>query len=623
MTRIRPLKLWTLLFILIAMSMAALYGILLATDAVRQEAREQFFEQYNRQQQLMAEQASEAVEGFFVTLKRSLGLVVSLFEGHRVDAARVQEIRGSLSKLNQSLADSAIIDLVVFDSAGTVVAIQPPDPYTLGRNYAWRDYYRWAKSNDKAEQMYVSPFYQVEGGQNRGDKALIVAQGIYAENGDFKGVAMFTINFDALARQHILPVRIGEHGYAWLVDINNKTLLVDPHGAVAGRSFEEAFLPQWPKLYTLLTSVRSGGGTDWYSYEDPADPSRAVRKLLGYQTLQVGDYLWFIGVATPEREVDQQLSSFLSRQETFSLTLAISILTGTVIICGLLLAWNWMLRRQVEVRTGDLAKARSQLEDTFDELLESKKLAAVGHLALGLTHEIRNPLSAIRMNIKMITKKWQPEGRLQEHFSIIDREILRLNRLLSDVMDFARPGPLRLESCDLNDIVQQVHLLLAQRFEEEHVAVTISMPSPLQLVCDAGQIEQVLLNLVLNALTAMKDVSGQKQLSIVGTTADGQLCIEVCDTGCGIRPQDRDKLFDPFYTTKPAGGGLGLCNLQSILLRHRGSVEIVDQPDQGACFRIRLPLGRAVPEENADVKVKSSDVKVKSSGVKLTRGSHD
>lgn len=591
MTRIRPLKLWTLLFILVALSMAALYGILLATDAVRQEAREQFFEQYNRQQRLMAEQASASVEVFFGTLNRSLGLVTSLFEGYPVDVARALEVDGSLFKLNQSLADSAIIDLVVFDRAGTVIAIQPSDPYTLGRSYAWRDYYLWARDVGKPGQMYASPFVRLEGGQHRGDKALIVAQGIYAQDGGFNGVAMFTVNFDELARKHILPVRIGEQGYAWLADINNQTLLVDPHGAVAGRSFEDAFLPQWPKLYSLLTSAQyGGGGTDWYSYEDPADHNQPVRKLLGYQTLQIGDHRWFIGVATPEREVDAQLSSFLRRQEAFSLTLAISILTGTVIICGLLLAWNRMLWRRVEVRTRDLANARTQLEDTFDELLASKKLAAVGHLALGLTHEIRNPLSAIRMNIKMIKKKWQPEGRLQEHFSIIDTEILRLNRLLSDVMNFAKPGPLRLEPNDLNEIVRQLSALLGQRFEEERVTVEIRMPSPLQVVCDAGQIEQVLLNLLLNSLDAMTHLSEEKRLSIVGGADESQVWIEVTDNGCGIRPEDRDKLFDPFYTTKPAGGGLGLCNLQSILLRHQGSVELVDPKEAGTCFRIRLPM---------------------------------
>lgn len=600
MTWIRPLKLWMLLFMLVVISMAGLYGILLATDAVRQEAREQFFEQYNRQQLLMAEQAAESVEVFFGTLNLSLGLVVSLFEGRLVDVERALEVEGSLIKLNQSLADSALIDLVVFDRDGTVIAIHPSDPYTLGRNYAWRDYYLWARDVGKPGQMYASPFIRLEGGQNRGDKALIVAQGIYTKDGAFNGVAMFTVNFDKLARKQILPIRIGEHGYAWLADINNKTLLVDPHGAVAERSFEEAFLPQWPKLYSLLTSASyGGGGMDWYSYEDPADHSQAVRKLLGYQTLRIGDHLWFIGVATPEREVDEQLSSFLSRQETFSLTLAISILAVTVIICGLLLAWNRMLWRRVEVRTGDLAKARAQLEDTFDELLESKKLAAVGHLALGLTHEIRNPLSAIRMNIKMIKKKWQPEGRLQEHFSIIDSEILRLNRLLSDVMNFARPGPLRLENNDLNLIVQRVTLLLAQRLEEEHVSVETCLPTPLMVVCDAGQIEQVLLNLVLNSLDAMAEVGGHKLLTLTGDSDDGQVSIAVTDNGCGIRPEDRDKLFDPFYTTKPAGGGLGLCNIQSILLRHQGSVEIVEIEGQGTCFRIHLPISRPLVAESA------------------------
>ncbi|WP_207061366.1 cache domain-containing protein [Motiliproteus sp. SC1-56] len=591
MKLLRPLKLWTLLFVLVALSMSALYGILLATDAVRQEAREQFFTQYNQQQLLMARQAAQTLETFFLTLNRSLGLVTSLFEDHPVNSDRARLVRGSLQKLNASLADSAIIDLVVFDRQGTVVAIEPDDPYTLGRNYAWRGYYRWARDSGRPGQMYTSPFMRLAGGQNRGDKALIVAQGIYSAEGTFKGVAMFTVNFDELARKHILPVRLGEDGYAWVADIHSKTLLVDPHGAVAGRTFEAAFLPEWPKLYSLLTATgRGDSGTDWYRYEDPANPERTVRKLLGYHTVEIGDHLWFVGVATPERQVEAQLSAFLRRQETFSLTLVISILAGTTVICGLLLAWNRMLSQRVQTRTADLEQARAQLERTFDELLASKKMAAVGQMALGLTHEIRNPLSAIRMNIKMLRKRFAPQGRLQEHFAIIDHEILRLNRLLSDVMGFARPGPLHLEAQDLNAIVKRVRLLLAERFEQEGIILEVNLPDPLSAVCDGAQIEQVLLNLILNALDAMSETPGEKALRIHGSQEAGLVSIQVCDCGCGVSPEAREKIFDPFYTTKSAGGGLGLSNSQRIMLHHGGTLELVESTaSQGACFKFSLP----------------------------------
>ena len=91
----------------------------------------------------------------------------------------------------------------------------------------------------------------------------MVVEGIYGETGEFKALVLFAVNFDELAEKYILPVRIGEHGYAWLVDTNNHTVLVDPNGKIAGRSFEEALLPRWPELYALLVSTADGTQPDF------------------------------------------------------------------------------------------------------------------------------------------------------------------------------------------------------------------------------------------------------------------------------------------------------------------------------------------------------------------------
>ncbi len=586
-----PFWLWVAICLLVGVSTAALIGILQTTDAVRLEAQKRFFEQYNQQQLTLAEQAAHSIEETFATFRRNLSLVASLFEDQGVTRERAQQLNNSLQRMYESLMETDIIDLVVFDAAGTVVAISPSDDYTLGRNYAWRNYYQWARDKGKPGQMYLSPFMRLEGGQNRGDKALIVAQGIYSKEGSFNGVAMFTLNFDKLAKRQILSVRIGEYGYAWLIDNNQQSVLVDPLGRVTDQGFKETFLPRWPKLYELLVSMQDGKpGTGTYEFVDPADPDKSVSKLVGYQPVRIEGRLWTLGVATPTREVDALLTSFMQQQERYSGTLVVIIFTGTFILLSALLSWNHTLSVQIERRTKDLAEARARLESTFDELLSSKKLAAVGHLALGLAHEIRNPLSAIRMNIQMIRKRSNAEGHLEEHFSIVEEEILRLNRLVNDVMDFARARPLRLERTSLNPIIHRVMQLFSQRFKSAQITTELQLNDELTVVCDPEQIEQVILNLVSNAIESLEESNGQRELSLIVRRHRPYLSLRVIDNGQGIAEADIDKVFDPFYTTKVSGGGLGLPTLQGIVLRHQGTITVDSVQGDKTCFNLLLPL---------------------------------
>ncbi len=587
----KPFWLWVAICLLVGVSTAALIGILQTTDAVRQEAQKRFFEQYNRQQLTLAEQAAHSIEETFATFRRNLSLVASLFEEEGVTRERAQQLDGTLQRMYESLMETDIIDLVVFDRTGTVVAISPANDYTLGRNYAWRDYFQWARDEGRPGRMYLSPFMPLEGGQNRGDKALVVAQGIYSKQGIFNGVAMFTLNFDKLARRQVLSVTIGEHGFAWLVDNNQQSVLVDPLGRVTDLGFKETFLPRWPKLYNLLLTMQDGKpGTGSYDFVDPVDPNQSVSKLVGYQPIRIEDRLWTLGVATPTREVDNLLSSFMQQQERYSGTLVMIIFTGTFILLSALLSWNHMLAIQVDRHTLDLAEARDRLESTFDELLSSKKLAAVGHLALGLAHEIRNPLSAIRMNIQMIRKRTKPEGPLEEHFSIVEEEILRLNRLVNDVMDFARARPLRLEQTSLNPIIHRVMRLFAQRFKEAGIHTELQLRDDLSVVCDPEQMEQVILNLVSNAIEALQESDGFRELTLILRRHRPYLSLQVIDNGHGIDAADHEKIFDPFYTTKVSGGGLGLPTLQGIVLRHQGTITVDSAPGEKTCFTLLLPL---------------------------------
>jgi two-component system C4-dicarboxylate transport sensor histidine kinase DctB len=588
---LRKFKLIISLLLIVSVTAAVLLWLRHSSNSVRAEARQRFYEQYNRQQSLMAELASHTIEERFFTFHRNLDLVVSLFEGKEVDRQRALEIRESLKKIFDSLGNSPVIDLTVFDSRGIAAVMEPADPYTLGRSYAWREYYTWARDKGQPGQMYLSPFIRLAGGIRRGDMALILAEGIYGPRREFRGVVICTLNFDELVRKHILSIHIGKQGHAWLVDTNNRTVLISPNGKIDGRRFEETLLPKWPRLYNLLRSAENGKpGSGWYEYEDPADPNVQVRKLVSHYPVRLEERLWTLGVATPEREVEALLSDFLQQQEAFTTTLLVTIFGIATLLLGLLYNWNRILSAQVERHTKELSEARARLESTFDELLVAKKVASVGHLALGLVHEIRNPLSAIQMNMQMIRKKISLDGTLRENFSIAEGEIRRLNRLLKDVLDFARSRPLRLQQAELGEITQRLIRLMNERLEAHRIRTEIRIASPLHLVCDPEQIHQVLLNLVLNATEAMQDIPGERRLTISASSRDGMAVILVNDSGGGVPHEKLGQLFDPFFTTKVSGGGLGLSMLQTIVVRHGGSVTVENELNQGATFIVSLPL---------------------------------
>jgi two-component system C4-dicarboxylate transport sensor histidine kinase DctB len=212
-------------------------------------------------------------------------------------------------------------------------------------------------------------------------------------------------------------------------------------------------------------------------------------------------------------------------------------------------------------------------------------------MALGLAHEIRNPLTSIRMNMQIIRKKLPAEGTFREHFALMEEEVLRLNRLLTDVMGFARPRPLRLETANVLRIVRRVLALMEARLKRSRIEVRVTTSGALlPILCDSEQPQQVFLNLVLNAVEAMEEQERPKELEIEAAREGSMIALRFRDTGPGIAPEDRENLFDPFFTTKAKGGGLGLSVAGSIVLRHGGKIEAAGAPGEGACITVRLPI---------------------------------
>jgi signal transduction histidine kinase/putative methionine-R-sulfoxide reductase with GAF domain len=244
--------------------------------------------------------------------------------------------------------------------------------------------------------------------------------------------------------------------------------------------------------------------------------------------------------------------------------------------------FSQQMEEKIQKTTADLKKTEAQL-------IRSEKLAALGQLAAGFAHEIRNPLTSINILIHSMTEKSPSRDSYNEDLKVIEEEIHRINEIVDQFLRFAKPAPPLLERGDVLSILEETLQLLRPQIEKHHVAVEKEFQTLSIILMDREQIKQAILNLLLNAIQAMP---GGGHLVLSGRNSeDGQwtyLCIQ--DSGMGISPEDMDKLFDPFFSTKEGGIGLGLSIAHRIIDQHRGKIEVESAPGKGTLFTVWLPI---------------------------------
>jgi two-component system, NtrC family, sensor histidine kinase HydH len=235
-----------------------------------------------------------------------------------------------------------------------------------------------------------------------------------------------------------------------------------------------------------------------------------------------------------------------------------------------------------------------RLQESRREALRAEQLAAVGQMAAGIAHELRNPLMAMKILVQAAAEA-SPPHLADRDLLVLEEEITRLERSTETFLDFARPPQIERRSFDLRFVIGQVIDLVSARAERQGVKLTCDYPeeTPIPIRADMGQVRQVLLNLLLNALDAVQEGA---TVSVEVETADrarddtpGWVTIRVRDTGRGLPSELGSKIFEPFVSTKPTGIGLGLSISKRIVESHGGQIDAVNHPDGGAEFVIRLP----------------------------------
>ena len=254
------------------------------------------------------------------------------------------------------------------------------------------------------------------------------------------------------------------------------------------------------------------------------------------------------------------------------------------------------LDEQCEVKThdeiGDLTMAFNQmtteLQQSRDKLIQAERLATAGKMSASFAHEIRNPLSSMRMLSQMLIQKPETSDEQQKSLQYILEEIERINNIVKGLMDFASPTKLHLEQQFLVPILQSVLSLMEANLTHHQIELSLNLATDLpDFHFDSDKIKQAFMNVVLNAMDAMPQGG---TLTISTFQQNEKVCIKVIDTGIGIPDADIEHLFEPFFTRKTKGTGLGLANVKRIVEEHGGSVEIESKLGEGTTVSLWLPV---------------------------------
>lgn len=254
------------------------------------------------------------------------------------------------------------------------------------------------------------------------------------------------------------------------------------------------------------------------------------------------------------------------------------------------------LHEQVDHLTARIETVVQELQQREREVLRAEQLAAVGQLAAGVAHEVRNPLTSIKLLVQLALE--DKTGLPGDDLGVIESEVRKMEHSLQTFLDFARPPKPERRRLNLHDVINGVLNLTRGRAEKQKVAVKVAAPTEaILLTADSGQIQQVLVNLVLNGFDAMP-MGGELNLQV--RQAGGWIEIDVSDTGHGVPEELMPRLFQPFVSGKDTGLGLGLAISRRIAEDHGGTILVANRPGAGATFTLRLPIAHAAAKKKLD-----------------------
>ena len=255
---------------------------------------------------------------------------------------------------------------------------------------------------------------------------------------------------------------------------------------------------------------------------------------------------------------------------------------------------NLQLLEDLQRKHEELEQSYRQLQEAQEQVIQAEKMASIGRLASRIAHELRNPIQGIKMGLELLRHEMAEAANREEFMNTfamnmqhINQEILSVETIVKDLLEYARDMRFEFSATDLNGVLVGVLFNLKERIQDARITVQTEYGDIGEIQADGIRLRQVMLNLVQNSLEAMR--SGGTLTITTASANESHVAVMLQDTGCGMTPEQQQRVFEPFFTTKEKGVGLGMSIVHRIIEAHHGAIELESDVEKGTRFTVLLP----------------------------------
>ncbi len=399
-----------------------------------------------------------------------------------------------------------------------------------------------------------------------------------------QGVMVVVVDLKPMVKRYIAPLRSGKYGAGYLLD-GRGIVVYDHETQIIGRSIFDGMHASYPDLMRVdrLLVSESSGMEEYHFTVKRSD--RISRKLIAWHALDVCGKKLVIALSAPDMEINKIVSEFRLHHLILGGSFGLALLGMSILF--------FRARQQLREQSTKEIRELERLVNIQD------KMSSLGCVAAGIAHEIRNPLSTINVYLSALQRvcgdieNLEPNAveSIKESIEEMGSASNKIESVVRRVIDFSRPNKPKLRLTDINKCIRKTVDLSAISLRKMGIKMKTVFDDDLpECWLDSQSIAQVMLNLITNAAEAMEGIKGHKQIEISTSYSNKFITVIVSDSGPGVPADIQDKIFDPFYTTKKNGSGIGLGISHRIISDHSGFLNVSQSKWVGAEFTIKLPI---------------------------------